>query len=64
MTEPDFGRIVGRDPQGFAGAIRALLDDPPAQTEVRRGAERFTWEANSAALFAHLAGLVAHHFSL
>jgi glycosyltransferase involved in cell wall biosynthesis len=60
VTEPGFGRIVGRDPQGFAGAIRALLTDPPAQADVRRGAERFTWEANSAALFEHLAGLAAH----
>jgi glycosyltransferase involved in cell wall biosynthesis len=60
VTEPDFGRIVARDPQGFAAAIRALLDDPPAQRDVRRGAECFTWEANSAALFEHLAGLVAH----
>jgi teichuronic acid biosynthesis glycosyltransferase TuaC len=60
VTEPDFGRIVARDPQAFVAAIRALLDEPPAQGDVRRGAERFTWEANSAALFEHLAGLVAH----
>jgi glycosyltransferase involved in cell wall biosynthesis len=60
VTEPDFGQIVARDPQGFAAAIRALLDDPPAQGDVRRGAERFTWEANSTALFEHLTGLVAH----
>ncbi|MEO8375919.1 MAG: glycosyltransferase [Sphingomonas bacterium] len=60
VTEPDFGRIVAREPQDFAAAIRALLDDSPAQADARRGAERFTWEANSAALFEHLAGLVAH----
>ncbi|MEO9130189.1 MAG: glycosyltransferase, partial [Sphingomonas sp.] len=60
VTEPDFGRIVARDPQAFAVAIRDLLEEPPAQADVRRGAERFTWEANSAALFEHLAGLVAH----
>jgi len=60
VTGPDFGRIVARDPQRFADAIRALLDDPPVQADVRRGAERFTWDANSAALFDHLAGLAAH----
>ena len=60
VSEPGFGRIVARDPAAFAAAIRALLDGPRAQDDVRRGAERFTWEANSAALFEHLAGLVAH----
>jgi len=60
VTEPGFGQIVAREPQAFAAAIRALLDDPPAQGDVRRGDERFTWEANSAALFEHLAGMVAH----
>jgi glycosyltransferase involved in cell wall biosynthesis len=60
VTEPAFGRIVAREPQDFAAAISALLNDPPAPADVRRGAERFTWEANSAALFDHLAGLVAH----
>jgi glycosyltransferase involved in cell wall biosynthesis len=60
VTEPGFGRIVARAPQAFAAAIGALLDDPPAQADVRRGAERFTWDANSAALFDHLTGLVAH----
>ena len=60
VTEPGFGRIVARDRQAFAAAIRALLGEPPAQGDVRRGAERFTWEANSTALFDHLTGLVAH----
>lgn len=59
VTEPAFGRIVPRDPQSFERAIRGLLDHPPAAAEVRRGAGRFTWEANGAALHAHLAGLVA-----
>ncbi|GAA0328750.1 glycosyltransferase family 4 protein [Sphingomonas oligophenolica] len=60
VTEPAFGRIAARDPQAFATAISALLDHPPAQADVRRGAERFTWEANSAALVDHLTSLVAH----
>jgi len=57
VTGPAYGRIAERDPAAFARAIADLLADPPAQADVRRGAERFTWEANSAALYAHLAGL-------
>jgi glycosyltransferase involved in cell wall biosynthesis len=60
VTEPAFGRIAARDPHAFATAITALLDDPPLPADVRRGAERFTWEANSAALADHLTGLVTH----
>jgi hypothetical protein len=37
-----------------AGAIGELIADPPAQTNVRRAAERFTWTANRTALLAHL----------
>lgn len=59
VTEPVFGRIVARDASGFAGAIGALLADPPDPAAVRRGAQGFTWGANTAALYEHLAGLVA-----
>ena len=53
--------IATREPGGSpnAEAIRALLTDPPHQAAVRAGAERFTWEANAAALHAHLNALVA-----
>lgn len=59
VTDPHYGRIVPREPAAFAQAIAALIADPPAPTEVRRGAECFTWAANTDALYAHLSRLVA-----
>jgi len=59
VTEPGFGRIVAREPATFAQAIGDLLANPPAPETVRRGAERFTWAANTDALCAHLSRLVA-----
>lgn len=58
VTAPDAGRIAARTAEGFAAALRDLLADPPAQDAVRATAARFTWEANTAALYDHLAGLV------
>jgi len=60
VTDPAYGRIAARDPAAFAVAIAGLLAAPPASAAVRRGAERFTWEANTAALVDHLASVVAH----
>lgn len=51
------GRIVARDPQAIGAAVAELLAHPPAPENVRAAAARFTWEANSAALFAHLSAL-------
>lgn len=59
VTAPAYGRIVDRTAAAFATGIAALLADPPAPDAVRRGAERFTWEANTAALYEHLTGLAA-----
>lgn len=58
VTDPAYGRIAARDSEAFAAAIAGLLAAPPARATVRAGAERFTWAANSAALVAHLRGLV------
>ncbi len=58
VTDPAYGRIAARAPDAFAQAIGALLADPPEQADVRRGAKGFTWEANGAALYEHLSGLV------
>ncbi len=57
VTDPACGRVVPREATAFARAIADLLAAPPDATSVRRAAERFTWEANTAALFAHLAAL-------
>ncbi|MBN8815482.1 MAG: glycosyltransferase [Sphingomonas sp.] len=60
VTERAYGRMVGRSPAGFASGITAVLADRTPAAKVREGAERFTWEANTAALYEHLAGLVQH----
>lgn len=59
LTDPAYGRLADRTPASIAGAIVALLTAPPAPEAVRRGAERFRWETNAAALEAHLRALVA-----
>ncbi|OYY89444.1 MAG: glycoside hydrolase [Sphingomonas sp. 28-66-16] len=58
LTEPDYGRIADRTAPAFAEAIAAVLAAPPPPSAVRRGAERFTWPANTAALVGHLRALV------
>lgn len=59
VTEHAYGRMVGRSPAGFASGIAAVLADRTPAAKVREGAERFTWDANTAGLYAHLRGLVA-----
>lgn len=58
VTSPDAGRIAARTAPAFTAAIDALLAAPPARDAVRATAAGFTWEANTAALFDHLSGLV------
>ncbi|MEG3162999.1 glycosyltransferase [Sphingomonas sp. PB2P19] len=58
VTSPDAGRITARTPAAFAAAITDLLSNPPSPAATRATATRFTWGANTAALYAHLAGLV------
>jgi glycosyltransferase involved in cell wall biosynthesis len=59
VTERAYGRIVGRSPAGFASGIAAVLADRTPVAAVRMGAERFTWEANTAGLYDHLKQLTA-----
>ncbi|WEK42720.1 MAG: glycosyltransferase [Candidatus Sphingomonas colombiensis] len=59
VTAPPAGQVVPREAGAFAAAIGELLAVPPSLEAVRAHALRFTWEANTAALYAHLAGLVA-----
>ncbi len=54
VNRPEAGRIVARRAKSIAKAVRELLDSPPDPAAVRVSAERFTWEANGAALEAHL----------
>lgn len=53
------GRLVPRNPEAFAAAIRDLLAAPPAPHAVRKAAEKFSWQRNSDELFAHLSAIAA-----
>ncbi|RXD05162.1 glycosyltransferase family 4 protein [Sphingomonas sp. UV9] len=61
VTAPDAGRVTIGDPLAFAAAIGDLLADPPPPNATRAMAAGFTWERNTATLYAHLAALVADH---
>jgi glycosyltransferase involved in cell wall biosynthesis len=58
FDRPEAGKLVARDAGQVASAISTLLSDPPARDAVAATVERFSWEANTAALYAHLRGLV------
>ncbi len=58
LTDPDYGRIVDRDSAAFSAGIADVLSARATPEAVRRGAAGFTWEANTAALYDHLIGLV------
>ena len=59
VDRPAAGRLVPRTAAAFADAIRAMLMHPPAPDQVRRSAERFTWDRNAQQLAAHLRAIVA-----
>jgi len=54
VDRPAAGRIVARDPQAIAAAIRDILADPPTLDAVAATVERFSWETNARELRAHL----------
>jgi teichuronic acid biosynthesis glycosyltransferase TuaC len=57
LDRPEAGRIVDRSVDAVTEGIASILASPPDRQIVRKAAERFTWEANTAALFAHLSDL-------
>jgi len=59
VTQPEAGRIVARDPLAIADGVRALLEDPPLREATAALAERFSWQANAAALAEYYDGLLA-----
>jgi len=61
VDSPAAGRVVAPDSAAFAGAIADLLAEPPDHTATRAAAMRFTWDANSAGLYDHLASLTGRH---
>lgn len=61
VTSPDAGRVTIGDPLAFAGAISDILADRPSPEATRAMAAGFTWERNTATLYAHLAALVTNY---
>ena len=59
LDQPEAGRIVAREPEAIADAIRAILDAPPTREAVRESALRFTWTANGDTLLSHLHAIAA-----
>lgn len=59
VVDETAGRIVPRDADAIAAAIRDLLVDPPAQAAVAANAERFSWDNNARSLAAYWQGLAA-----
>ena len=59
LDRPEAGRLVAREPAAIAAAAREMLASPPDPAEVRKAAERFSWERNAEELHAHLQGLVS-----
>ena len=57
--DPGCGRLVPRSAEAIAKAVSELIDSPLAQGQVRRSAERFSWQRNSAELVDHLSAIVA-----
>ena len=59
IDRPSAGRLVPREADAIAAAVRELLAMPPERSEVAATVDRFSWEANAASLHDHLAALVA-----
>ncbi len=57
VDRPEAGRLVARAPGAIAAGVREVLAAGYDPAAVRATAERFTWDANAAALRAHLMGL-------
>jgi len=52
------GRLVERTPQAVAAGIKAILANPPERAAVAALTDRFSWDANAAALAAYYERLV------
>ena len=59
IDRPEAGHLVERNPAAIGATIRDLLAAPPSRNAVAATVDRFSWEANTAALFEHLSALVA-----
>ncbi len=53
------GRLVERTPEAVAAGVNAILAAPPEREAVAALTERFSWDANAAALAAHYERLLS-----
>ena len=58
VTTPEAGRIVSRDVDAIIAGVREVLEADYPPQDVARAAERFSWEANAAALADYYGGLI------
>jgi glycosyltransferase involved in cell wall biosynthesis len=63
IDRPEAGAIVPPDPAAIAQAVTLLLAHPPAQADVRKAAQRFSWDENSARLAQHLSAIAGGRIS-
>ncbi|KQM36316.1 glycosyltransferase [Sphingomonas sp. Leaf10] len=61
VTRPTAGRIVARDPAGFAQGIAAVLSQPADPAATRATVDAYSWERNALELHDHLTGLVGQN---
>ncbi|MET0373020.1 MAG: glycosyltransferase, partial [Rhizorhabdus sp.] len=61
VDRPAAGRLVERTAEAVAAGISEVLANPASQAEVAATVRDFSWERNSATLYAHLKGLVDRH---
>lgn len=58
VQDPVAGHLVAADSRAIAAAVAEILAHPRDPAQVRQAAERFTWAANTAALYDHLKSLI------
>jgi glycosyltransferase involved in cell wall biosynthesis len=59
MTSPQAGRVVAREPEAIAEAVKALLAEPPNRESVAATVERFSWSAHAETLDGIYFGIIA-----
>ena len=58
VSSAEAGQIVARNPEAIAAGVVEVLAAPPAQKAVAATVERFSWEANAAALVGYYEKLI------
>jgi glycosyltransferase involved in cell wall biosynthesis len=59
VKSPEAGRIVERNPDAIASAIKALLANPPSHEAVAANVSAFSWDENARQLAAFFRGISA-----